>query len=62
MSRRPVSWDLTLTVDVLADVFPLDVAVFVVPVPVAVSHHLNTVLCAAPVIRLALHPETEGDK
>lgn len=64
MSRRPVSWDPTLTVDVLADVFPLSVAVVVVPVPVAVSHHLNTVLSrlVARVIRLALHPETEGDK
>lgn len=59
-----MSWDPTLTVDVLADVFPLNVAVVVVPVPVVVSHHLTTVLSrlVAPVIRLALHPETEGDK
>lgn len=64
MGRRPVSWHPTLTVDVLADVFPLNVAVFVVPVPVAVSHHLTTVLSwlFARVIRLALHPETGGDK
>lgn len=61
MSPRPVSWDPTLTVDVLADIFPLNVAVVISPVPVAVSHHLTTVL-VAPVIRLALHPETEGDK
>lgn len=59
-----MSWDPTLTVDVLADIFPLNVAVFVSPVPVAVSHHLTTVLSwlVARVIRLALHPETEGDK
>lgn len=62
MSRRPASGRPTLTVDVLADVFPLNVAVFVVPAPVAVSHHLTTVLSRlfARVIRLALHPETEG--
>lgn len=62
MTRRPASSDPTLTVDVLADIFPLNVAVFIVPVAVVVSDHLTAVLSrlVAPVIGLALHPETEG--
>lgn len=61
MRLWPVSADPTLTVDVLADIFPRIVAVVVVPVPIAVSDHLTTVFSrlVAPVIGLAQHPGTE---
>ena len=51
-----------LTVDVLADVFPLNAAAFVVPLSIALPHHLTTVLpgVVAEVIGLALHPEPEA--
>lgn len=50
-----------LTVDVLADVFPLRTAVLVIPLSKARSYYLTTVFPGfiAPVIRLALHPVSE---
>lgn len=53
-----VSTDPTLPVDVLADVFPLIVAVVVTQVPIVASHHLPTVFSRL-VIGLGQHPETE---
>lgn len=50
---------LLLTVDVLADVFPLSIAVFIIPLSRLRSYHLTAVLIIIPVIRLAWHPESE---
>lgn len=50
-----------LTVDVLADIFPLSVAVLVTPLSKAVSHHLYAVFprLLAIVVGLALLPVSE---
>lgn len=64
-SNSKTVWLLTdgLTVDVLADVFPLNIAVFVIPLSQAISYHLATVLSRliTPVVRLALHPGPETE-
>lgn len=51
-----------LTVDVLADIVPLNTAGLVIPLSKARSYHLTTVLILVPVIRLACPPVSEtGD-
>lgn len=43
----------SLTVDVFADVFPLVIAVFIIPRSKVIAYHLTTILIIIPVIRLA---------